>query len=80
MFEKILIPLDGSINAEMAIPYAEEIASNLGSQINLASVSDSISSETERLYRTYLDVMTEKVKQELINLGKKKEVQVQSQF
>ena len=33
MYEKILVPLDGSKTAEMVIPYAEEIAAKLGSKM-----------------------------------------------
>ena len=31
MYEKILVPLDGSELAEVALPYAEELAGRLGS-------------------------------------------------
>ena len=38
MYEKILIPLDGSELAEVALPYAEELAQRLGSEITLLYV------------------------------------------
>ena len=38
MFEKILIALDGSKNAEMVLPYAEEIAGKFRSGISLVGV------------------------------------------
>ena len=41
MYEKILVPLDGSELAEVALPYAEELAGRLGSQITLLCVSES---------------------------------------
>jgi nucleotide-binding universal stress UspA family protein len=78
MFEKILIPLDGSVNAEMVIPYVEEIASTFGSQIIIVSVSDSLSSDTRRLHRAYLDVTTEKVQHNLDIMENQKAVPVQS--
>jgi len=38
MYERILVMLDGSDLAEVAVPYAEELSRHLGSQIILASV------------------------------------------
>ncbi len=38
MFEKILVPLDGSINAEMVLPYAEELAGKFQGVISLTGV------------------------------------------
>ncbi len=35
MYDKILVPLDGSGRAEHALPYAEWIAKRLGSTVNL---------------------------------------------
>ena len=35
MYEKILVPLDGSELAEVALPYAEELAGRMGSEIIL---------------------------------------------
>ena len=35
MFERILIPLDGTEIAEVAVPYAEELASKFGSEVIL---------------------------------------------
>ena len=41
MFEKILVPLDGSKLAEIAIPYAIELAGKLSSEITFISVKES---------------------------------------
>jgi len=41
MYNKILVPLDGSELAEAALPYAEELAGRLGSEIKLICVSES---------------------------------------
>ena len=35
MYETILVPLDGSPLAEVALPYAEELALRLGAEITL---------------------------------------------
>ncbi|HVP57708.1 MAG TPA: universal stress protein [bacterium] len=40
MFERILVPLDGSQLAEVALPYAEELAARLGSQLTLLHISE----------------------------------------
>jgi nucleotide-binding universal stress UspA family protein len=40
MFEKILVPLDGSKNAEMVLPYAEEIAGKFHSELKLIGVTE----------------------------------------
>ena len=38
MYEKILVPLDGSELAEVALPYAEEIASRLKTEVILFQI------------------------------------------
>jgi len=38
MYEKILVPLDGSELAEVALPYAEELASRLKADVILFEV------------------------------------------
>ncbi len=40
MFEKIVVPLDGSELAEVVLPYAEELMRRLGSQLVLLSVCE----------------------------------------
>jgi nucleotide-binding universal stress UspA family protein len=42
MYERILGPLDGSQLAETALPYAEELAGRLGSEVTLLYVSEPI--------------------------------------
>lgn len=41
MYTKIVVPLDGSPLAEVALPYAEEVAGKMGSEITLLSVLQS---------------------------------------
>ena len=38
MYERIIVPLDGSKLAEAALPYAEELAAKMGSYISLLTV------------------------------------------
>ncbi len=41
MYEKLLVPLDGSTLAEVALPYAEELSGRLGSRIDLLHIGES---------------------------------------
>ena len=79
MYERILVPLDGSHTAEMALPYAEEIAAKLGDEITLVSVSDSTATYIDHLYHTYLECIMERVQRQLKDWGGKGEVKVQSE-
>jgi nucleotide-binding universal stress UspA family protein len=54
MFEKILVPLDGSELAEIVLPYAEELAGKLGSEIVLVYVSESAHDPDESKHMNYL--------------------------
>jgi nucleotide-binding universal stress UspA family protein len=60
MFEKILLPLDGSEVAEMAIRYGEELANKLGSEVVLYHVHKPEESQ-ERTHQIYLDRLAETV-------------------
>ena len=57
MYEKILVPLDGSELAEVALPYAEELAGRLGSEVTLIYVSDSADDQYQ-----YMQKMVEATK------------------
>lgn len=78
MYENILVPLDGSKAAEMVIPYAEEIAARLDSQMILTSVYEASAANTEQLYHVYLERVAEQVQQQLKDWKPKQEKQVQS--
>jgi nucleotide-binding universal stress UspA family protein len=65
MYGKMLVPLDGSSMAEMAVPYAVEIASGAGSELILMSVSQLHEDESHRLYRTYLGDVEAQVRSQL---------------
>jgi nucleotide-binding universal stress UspA family protein len=49
MYEKILVPLDGSSASEIVLPYAEEIASKLATEIILVSVSEIVAAGADQL-------------------------------
>lgn len=63
MFEKILVPLDGSVLAEAALPYAEELAGKLSSEVILLYVSDPVNDPYRHMYDPYLQKMVESVKE-----------------
>jgi len=55
MFERILLPLDGSQLAEMAVPYAEYFAQKLGSDVTLLNTCRSDLKLYSHMYQVYLD-------------------------
>lgn len=67
MYEKILVPLDGSELAEVALPYAEELAGRLGSEITLVNVltfyNESAPDLYLRLRQYYIEKMVENTKE-----------------
>jgi nucleotide-binding universal stress UspA family protein len=71
MYEKILVPLDGSNIAESVLPYAKEFAVKFDAEIALFGVYESGATYTENLYRSYLTAISSKVKYDLNDLGTK---------
>ena len=57
MFDNIVIPLDRSKLAEVALPYAEELAAKMGSDIVLLTVFESEDdSESKNYYRYIMEI------------------------
>ncbi|MFC2068530.1 universal stress protein [Chloroflexota bacterium] len=79
MYDKILVPLDGSKVAEMVLPYAQEVSVKLGADIILVGVSEPTLANTRHLYDSYLTSVIEQVQRKLKNLGVKEEVKVHSE-
>ena len=65
MFERILLPLDGSELSEIALPYAEELASRLGSEVILYHVHGHEHSHQEHMHQVYLDRLAETVRRNI---------------
>ena len=63
MYERILVPLDGSELAQIALPYAEKLAGVLGSQLILIYVSESVDDQYHHMHQFYLQQMVEAAKQ-----------------
>ena len=59
MFNKILLPLDGSDLAELAIPYGEYLARRLGSELILIHACDENHNLTHTMHRLYLEKRAE---------------------
>ncbi len=59
MFERILLPLDGSPLAEEAVPYAEEMATRMGSEITLIHICSPKDKEVHKMHRLYIEKMAE---------------------
>ncbi len=57
MYKKIVVPLDGSPLAEVALPYAEEVAGKMDSEIILLTVVASEEAEEYRSHYHYLGKM-----------------------
>jgi nucleotide-binding universal stress UspA family protein len=79
MYNKILIPLDGSGAAEIVLPYAAEIAAKLDSEITLVSISESSATDIDHLYRSYLEHLTGQVRNQLKEYGAKEGLEVKSE-
>ena len=76
MFEKILVPLDGSKLAELALPYAEELAARTGSQVTLLRVITSSEAEDYDNNQVYLKGVAKEVKIDTKKLLEKPEGEI----
>jgi nucleotide-binding universal stress UspA family protein len=59
MYDSILVPLDGSELAESALPYAEDLAARLGSNIVLIYACEPSDEKHHRMHELYLQKMVE---------------------
>jgi nucleotide-binding universal stress UspA family protein len=62
MYKKLLVPLDGSKLAEVALPYAEELAGRLGSRVDLFYVSESTNIVDQHNSQFYLKNKADAIK------------------
>ena len=65
MFKRILVPLDTSKLAEIAIPHAEELAIKLGSEVILAHVRSSADTPDKNAHRVYMSKISAEVEQRI---------------
>jgi len=71
MWNKIIVPLDGSANAEVAISYAQDFAAWTGSELILLFVREPDDTRSENVLKCYLGSLVEKAKEEIAPLLKK---------
>ena len=62
MWKKILVPLDGSDLAELALPYAQELADAFNSELTLLYVGEASEKEYLHMYELYLEKMAVQTK------------------
>ena len=80
MFEKILLPLDGSELAEGVLPYGEELARRLGSEMILFHVCHPENKQFCHMNQVYLDGMANIVRRRMMKRrAKGGEVKVKSE-
>lgn len=70
LYERIVVPLDGSATAENVLPYIQEFAAQLGSEIILVSVSEA-AGNMNSLYRSYLDRVSARIEKQMAEWGAK---------
>jgi len=63
MFDKLLVATDGSELAEAALPYAEELAGRLGSEVALLNVCESEELQASNMLQLYMSRLAEAVEQ-----------------
>lgn len=61
MYEKILVPLDGSELSQIVIPYVEEISSGTKSEIILLRVEEADEANATEVRRSYLERMAKSI-------------------
>ena len=69
MLETILVPLDGSAGAEIALPFATEIAARARANLILATAAPPDTRDMEPLYHSYLERARKLAQVQLRNAG-----------
>jgi nucleotide-binding universal stress UspA family protein len=65
MWKKILVPLDGSDLAELALPYAEELATAFKSEIILLHVSEPSENHYRHMHELYVGEVADRMKERI---------------
>jgi nucleotide-binding universal stress UspA family protein len=63
VLEKVIVPMDGSSTAEVALPYAEEFAARTGAELILLFVKEANDYRSENILQAYLDNLAQKAKE-----------------
>lgn len=67
MYKKILVPLDGSELAEIALPYAVELAGRLNAEVILLHVCESAEEQYHNMHQLYMQKMVGSIKRRIRN-------------
>jgi len=65
MFEKIIVPLDGSNEAEIVLPYVVVIGAAFGEEVTLVTAAEAGTPDKSNLFQSYLKRVTEDLKKAL---------------
>lgn len=65
MWKKILVPLDGSNLAELALPYAEELAAAFNSEVFLVYVSEPAEDQYRHMHQLYIEDVAGQIKKRI---------------
>ena len=65
MWEKILVPLDGSSLAELAIPYAEVLAGAFASEVVLVHVNEPSESQYRHMHQLYIEGIAGQIRNDI---------------
>jgi nucleotide-binding universal stress UspA family protein len=60
VIEKVIVPLDGSVTAEIALPYAQELIARRGAELTLLFVKEAQDYRSENIIQAYLDSLVKK--------------------
>ncbi|MDM8000027.1 MAG: universal stress protein [Dehalococcoidia bacterium] len=71
MYKNILVPTDGSKLAELAFPYAEELAGRLSTKVSILHVVDPKGSETLPMHRAYVERSADILKRQIAEVQRK---------
>jgi nucleotide-binding universal stress UspA family protein len=80
MFNRVLLPLDGSDLAEAVYPYAEELARKMSSELILFHVCETSHKLALNMHRLYLDKSAELLRQRLDLSDKGKKAKIRTVF
>ncbi len=78
MYERILVPLDGSSQAEIVLPYVCQMATRFRTEIMLVSVTEPLVPQPDQLHPSYLSHLVEQMQRDLREWDPKGEPKIQS--
>ena len=78
MYERILVPLDGSSQGEIVLPYVYQMATRFKTEILLVSVTEPLIPQPDQLHPSYLSHLTEQMHRDLRGWEPKGEPGIQS--